>query len=445
MKRIILLLSLVVFPAMLRAANPAFSHLVWTNAGGIPHLATNAPTLGLGDTNTFITRNAGGASLEEERNLGFGYQTGNKYTSGSRNSMFGNLSGASLGIGSLNSGFGFNSLNAATDGANNSGFGARTLQFCVGGSQNTAVGLEALQHVVSGTDNCALGYDAADAATGDFICAFGSESLHNLGGGRRHSAFGWRSGFNCQATGGFNTFLGAQADHSAFPGLETNSTAVGFFAKITANNQVVLGNTAVTEVTTTGSVTSSGATNNLALHVVGTANFRSNAVVSAGQGAASNAWIGGRYYQSIGGLFTNLNAAGTMSNLANVSVTGNTLTNNGDTIWGEWGIKLANTKVSSNQFQIVYGSSTPFDTGMQSSSNVSLRILCQISRTGNTSQHFEAWVYAPGIISVLVTNVNVELAETNGIATTLALKGGSSALGSHTNNSFVAKWEPGVR
>ena len=201
-------------------------------------------------------------------------------------------------------------------------------------------------------------------------------------------------------------------------------------------------------VTNEGSVnTTGGNTNWTGFQVVGTANFRSNVVVSAGQGAASNAWVGGTYFQQIGTAFTNLNGAGTMSNLANMSITGNTLTNNGDTLFAEWGIKLQNTKENTNQFQFFYGATTMLDTGLQIASNCTVRATCTISRTGNASQHVEAHLeWGPGGGTPFAfTNANLEMAENNGIANILKAMGGARAVGAHTNNFFRVEWKPTPR
>lgn len=172
-----------------------------------------------------------------------------------------------------------------------------------------------------------------------------------------------------------------------------------------------------------------------------------NGFVSLAGQSVSNAYMGGTYFQQIGTAFTNLNATpGTSTNLATVSVAGHTLTNSGDRIAGEWGVKLRNAFVSSNQFQIFFGSTTLLDSGMQSTSNNSVRANCTIARTGNTSAHVEASLFwGPGTAPFAFTNANIEIAETNGIATVLGLKGASSGAGSMTNNYFTVEWKPASR
>ncbi len=170
------------------------------------------------------------------------------------------------------------------------------------------------------------------------------------------------------------------------------------------------------------------------------------AVVRAGK-SGTNAFVGGLYYQA-NLPFTNLNATpATLTNLGNVSIAGNTLTNVGDAILAIWGGKLANALANTNNFQIVYGSETILDTGLQIASNTTFRAEVIITRTGLTSQHAEGYFsWGPGgAVPFVWTNTNVEITQTNGIETLLALRGASQRVGAHTNNSFRVYYEPGVR
>jgi len=166
------------------------------------------------------------------------------------------------------------------------------------------------------------------------------------------------------------------------------------------------------------------------------ANFGTNAIISL-LPAPTRA---GLIYQSLA-LFTNLNALGVMTNLGNATVTAHTMTNSGDMIRAEWRGTMPLAAVNSNQFQIVFGSQTILDTGFQTASNSVFRASVEITRSGNTSQHCDArFEWGPGNgVPFAFTNANLELSQTNGIDTTLALKGGSLRLGAHTNNS-VRVW-----
>jgi hypothetical protein len=90
--------------------------------------------------------------------------------------------------------------------------------------KNTVVGVAALDGVTTGDSNVAMGYDALDTNT----------------------------------TGGSNTAIGATADVGS-NNLD-NATAVGYGATVTASNTIQLGNTSVTNVKTSGSITAGAIT-----------------------------------------------------------------------------------------------------------------------------------------------------------------------------------------
>lgn len=173
----------------------------------------------------------------------------------------------------------------------------------------------------------------------------------------------------------------------------------------------------------------------------------SSLVLRAGNGPnQSNAVVSGLIKYD-GNSYTNLNAAGTLSNLASVLIPGNTLTNTSDKIYAEWGGVMPSALENTNEFTIVYGSQTILDTGLQISSNTTFQAWCKIWRTGNTGQHAEAhFEWGPGGAAPFAfTNVNLELVQTNGINTRLALQGAARRVGAHTNNSFSVFYQPAAR
>ena len=149
--------------------------------------------------------------------------------------------------------------------------------------------------------------------------------------------------------------------------------------------------------------------------------------------------MGGLYYFSTEN-YTNLNGTpGTLTNLGAATISGNTLTNTGDAFRAEWEGALQTSKENTNRFQIVYGSQTILDTGLQISSNATFNAWCKVRRlAGENAQrayaHFE-WGGASGA-PFAFTNATLDLVQTNGIDTVLALKGSAQAAGAHTNNSF---------
>ena len=126
-----------------------------------------------------------------------------------------------------------------TSGANaNYGIGANALNALTSGDYNVALGYDAAKSVSTGADNTAVGYSALSATTGSGNTAFGSSA-----------GAGNVSGTN-------NTFLGQSSNAS--PNNLTNATAIGYGATVTASNTIQLGNGSVTNVNTSGTITTTG-------------------------------------------------------------------------------------------------------------------------------------------------------------------------------------------
>ena len=249
-----------------------------------------------------------------------------------------------------------------------------------------------------------------------------------IGGGLRNQILSGST--NSTIAGGEDNVIQANAPLSTILGGRDNTiTGTGDFGLIIGiSNQVSAANAFAIGRTITNTLASS-----VLLGSFDT-KFR------VGVAGHSNSWVGGVMWKESATLYTNLNAASTLSNLATVPIPANQLTNTGDTLDAEWGIKLQNSKENTNQFQIFYGSATLLDTTLIIISNTSVRAGCTIVRnSGANSQHVEAWLTSG---SNHVFHANIEIAETNGIATTLGMKGGARAEGAHTNNYFRVKWEP---
>lgn len=119
--------------------------------------------------------------------------------------------------------FSFTSKSSAYGGSNNCFFGYNTAANITSGGTNTGFGqFQTLNSLTTGGSNCALG----------------NQALKSITTASSNTSIGVNSGEN--ATGSFNTFIGAFAD-TASPHTATNSTAIGYNSKITASNQIVLG------------------------------------------------------------------------------------------------------------------------------------------------------------------------------------------------------------
>jgi hypothetical protein len=132
-------------------------------------------------------------------------------------------------------------LTTLTSGGENTAVGRYVLGANTTGSGNTANGTNSLFANISGSQNTANGYMALFYnTTGSNNVANGNESLMDNTTSGNNTGIGNESG-KINTTGSFNTYLGAKAD--AGPGLTalTKSTAIGYNAKVTESNQIMLG------------------------------------------------------------------------------------------------------------------------------------------------------------------------------------------------------------
>ena len=123
-----------------------------------------------------------------------------------------------------NTAIGYQALKSNTGSAHNTAIGSGALTSNTNGIQNTAIGSGALKNNVSGYNNVAIGKDALISN----ITGYGLTTI------------------------GWGTNIGAD-------GL-SNATAIGFLASATASNTVQLGNSDVTNVRTSGSITAGAVT-----------------------------------------------------------------------------------------------------------------------------------------------------------------------------------------
>lgn len=107
----------------------------------------------------------------------------------------------------------------------NVGVGAWSLNANTTGNQNTAIGQASLAQNTTGTDNTAIGRKAGVTADPS----------------------------NANTTGNQNTYVGSDAG-PATPAQLNNSMALGFGSRVTASNQVVIGNTDVVQTLLNGRV-----------------------------------------------------------------------------------------------------------------------------------------------------------------------------------------------
>lgn len=207
------------------------------------------------------------------QNTSIGASAGYSNTTGTTNTMVGANAMFSNTIGSSNTSVGSSSLHSNTSGSSNTSIGANALYSSTTGSSNTAIGMSSMYSNTTGGNNNAIGDNALHMnTTGSFNTSLGSTSLYNNATGTQNvgigastlygittgsynTAIGYSAGYDSSflnTTGNRNTFIGFNTS-ATVDGL-TNSTAIGNGAQITDNNQVVIGNTAVTATILQGNV-----------------------------------------------------------------------------------------------------------------------------------------------------------------------------------------------
>jgi hypothetical protein len=147
-----------------------------------------------------------------------------------------------------NIGLGSNSLNQTTDGKNNIGLGLNALYSNTTGSANIGIGTEAARNASTYSNITAVGMEALKYESGAGNTALGS--------------FAGKPSTNAVYTGTTNsTFLGYNTTTSKTAEQTiTNSTAIGYGAAVTASHTIQLGNTSVTNVNTSGALTTGAVT-----------------------------------------------------------------------------------------------------------------------------------------------------------------------------------------
>jgi hypothetical protein len=206
-------------------------------------------------------------------NTAYGYESLSANTIGNKNTANGYQALTSNIDGDYNTAVGYLALRSNINGFYNTAIGNRALFYNIGGGDNTAVGHEALISNVSGGGNTANGGLALRSnQTGDFNVAIGYMALMNnvssnntaLGGkslklntGSGNTAVGFNAG-DVNTSGSNNTLIGYDADVSS--NNLTNATAIGYNAAVDASNKIQLGDTNITNVGTSGSITAGAIT-----------------------------------------------------------------------------------------------------------------------------------------------------------------------------------------
>jgi hypothetical protein len=184
--------------------------------------------------------------------------------------MVGSIKGGIPNYGSQNLSFGFGNFAYATKGDNNTAIGFMAISGSDGsgntavgsnamrqgrtiadGSYNTAVGVRALSNGDDGDYNTAIGASSIEKVEGDNNSGLGNRTLFNTTTGDANTAVGSNAG-DTNTTGSNNTLIGSNSDVGS--NNLTNATAIGYNAIVDASNKIRLGDSNITLVETSGTV-----------------------------------------------------------------------------------------------------------------------------------------------------------------------------------------------
>jgi hypothetical protein len=145
-------------------------------------------------------------------------------------------------------------------GKRNTAIGSRALESYsgTGFDNNTAIGYYNMRALSTGSGNTALGAENMFVLTiGNSNTSIGNQTMLNISSGSNNTGLGKRAGQSI-TTGTNNTLIGLYADVSSPNAI--NQTVIGQSAIGSGDNTVQLGNTSVTNVKTSGSITAGAIT-----------------------------------------------------------------------------------------------------------------------------------------------------------------------------------------
>lgn len=202
-----------------------------------------------GNANTAVGTYSLYENISGDFNSAFGNLALSNNTFGRKNSAFGEWALKSNEFGSNNTALGVNSL-TSNNGSDNTASGSDALYQNELGSKNTANGRRTLYNNTDGNQNTAIGYKSLFENTiGNENIAIGYEALFYNSQGNRNVAIGDSSLF-INSDGSENTAIGHLAGTSSSS--LNNTTAIGSGAIVNGSNQIMLGNSLIDTVFTSG-------------------------------------------------------------------------------------------------------------------------------------------------------------------------------------------------
>lgn len=193
-----------------------------------------------GPYNTFVGSDVGSLITSGSQNVFIGSQAGSNQTTASWNVFVGHSAGRFNTSGFSNTFLGTNSGSANTTGQQNTFTGVNSGWVHTTGNYNVFNGALAGNTSTTGSYNVFLGHSSGrNNVTGNAQTFVGYQSCYNTTASN-NSALGYQAGFT-NVTGTNNTYIGLQADAAATYTALTNTTALGYSAKVTASNNMILG------------------------------------------------------------------------------------------------------------------------------------------------------------------------------------------------------------
>ena len=262
--------------------------------------SSSTPTFLYGTENVLLDGTTSPNVGDMNRSVGLGYLTLNSVTTGNKNVAIGARSMKDNTTGYMNVGIGWNSLtknttggrniaiggsealDANTTGSDNLAIGDRSMTYNVSGQSNVAIGSNSLLNNDSGNYNTMVGVEAGSnirtesGNTGNDNVGLGYRALQSNYSGDKNVAIGWEalrrtkgsgnSGIGNKAgwynvDGSNNTFVGNQAGIGPSNATNlTNATAIGYNAIVDASNKIRLGDSNITNIETSGTITAGAVT-----------------------------------------------------------------------------------------------------------------------------------------------------------------------------------------
>ena len=186
-----------------------------------------------GGANTAVGTYALQNTTTARENVGLGFYSLHNATEGGYNTAIGSSSMFLNSTGDVNTAVGYKSLYSNQNGRYNTSIGVQSQESNTSGSQNTAIGVAAIDQNTTGSNNAVLGAFAG-----------------------RH--FGANYRFNVDKTTAINNSVLIGYDARPLANDANNEIVIGYNAVGNGSNTVQLGNTSITAVNTSGTITANG-------------------------------------------------------------------------------------------------------------------------------------------------------------------------------------------